>query len=192
MRFVFLFLLIVISRLANTALQVDISAKAAVLMNAETGAVLYEKNAYLSLYPASITKIITALYVLEKRGDQLDQLVKISKEALKSVSPQVRRDRLGAHPPYRLEFGASLMGLKAEEQVSVETLFYGLMLSSGADAANALAEWVSGNIPQFMEGLNEYVKFLGCNQTTLTTPHGLTHTHHKTTAYDMCLLTKRP
>lgn len=67
MRFAFLFLLIVLSRLANTTLQVDISAKAAILMNAETGAVLYEKNAYLPLYPASITKIITALYALEKR-----------------------------------------------------------------------------------------------------------------------------
>ncbi|QZA58293.1 D-alanyl-D-alanine carboxypeptidase family protein [Candidatus Rhabdochlamydia porcellionis] len=191
MRFAFLFLLIVLSRLANTTLQVDISAKAAILMNAETGAVLYEKNAYLPLYPASITKIITALYALEKKGDQLDQMVKISKEAVNSVSPQVRRDKLGAHPPYRLEFGGSLMGLKAAELVSAKTLFYGLMLSSGNDAANALAEWVSGSIPQFMQELNEYVKFLGCNQTTLTTPHGLTHANHKTTAYDMGLLTKK-
>ncbi|PWU15705.1 MAG: D-alanyl-D-alanine carboxypeptidase [Chlamydiae bacterium] len=191
MRFVFLFIVMIVSRSANTALQVDISAKAAVLMNAETGAVLYEKNAYLPLYPASITKIITALYALEKRGDQLEQMVKISQEALKSVSPQARRDRLGAHPPYRLEFGASLMGLKAEEQVSAEALFYGLMLSSGADAANALAEWVSGNIPRFMEELNGYVRSLGYKQTTLTTPHGLTHASHKTTAYDMCLLTKK-
>lgn len=191
MRFVFLFLLIAISRLANAGLQVDISAKAAVLMNADTGAILYEKNAYLPLYPASITKIITALYVLEKKGDQLDQLVKISKEAVSSVSPQARRDRLGVHPSYRLEFGGSLMGLKVEELVSAKDLFYGLMLSSGNDAANVLAEWVSGNVPQFMEELNEYVKSLGCNQTTLTTPHGLTHAHHKTTAYDMCLLTKK-
>ncbi|KAG6558864.1 D-alanyl-D-alanine carboxypeptidase DacF [Candidatus Rhabdochlamydia oedothoracis] len=189
MRFIFLFILI--SRLANTALQVDISAKAAVLMNAETGAILYEKNADLPLYPASITKVITALYALEKRGDRLDQMVEISKEAVSSVSPQARRDKLGAHPPYRLEFGGSLMGLKAAELVSAKDLFYGLMLSSGNDAANALAEWVSGNIPQFMEELNEYVKSLGCKQTTLTTPHGLTHTHHKTTAYDMCLLTKK-
>lgn len=190
-RFIFLFILIVISRLANTALQVDISAKAAVLMNAETGAILYEKNAYLPLYPASITKIITALYALEKRGDQLNQMVEISKEAISSVSPQERRDKLGIHPPYRLEFGGSLMGLKVAELVSAETLFYGLMLSSGNDAANALAEWVAGDIPQFMTELNAYVKSLGCKQTTLTTPHGLTHINHKTTTYDMCLLTKK-
>jgi D-alanyl-D-alanine carboxypeptidase (penicillin-binding protein 5/6) len=191
MRFVFLFILMVISRLANTALQVDISAKAAVLMNAETGAVLYEKNAYLPLYPASITKIITALYALEKRGNQLDQIIKVSKDAVSSVSPQMRRDKLGSHPPYRLEFGGSLMGLKVAERVSAEDLFYGLMLSSGNDAANALAEWVSGSIPQFMQELNKYVKSLGCKQTVLTTPHGLSHADHKTTAYDMCLLTKK-
>ena len=191
MRFVFLFILVVISRSANTALQVDISAKAAILMNAETGAILYEKNAYLPLYPASITKIITALYALEKRGDQLDQIIEISKDAVSSVSPLMRRDKLGVHPPYRLEFGGTLMGLKVAERVSAEALFYGLMLSSGNDAANALAEWVSGSIPQFMKELNEYVKSLGCKQTTLTTPHGLTHTDHKTTAYDMCLLTKK-
>lgn len=191
MRFVFLFILMVISRLANTALQVDISAKAAVLMNAETGAVLYEKNAYLPLYPASITKIITALYALEKRGDQLDQVIKVSKDAVSSISSQMRRDKLGVHPPYRLEFGGSLMGLKVAETVSAEALFYGLMLSSGNDAANVLAEWVSGSIPQFMQELNEYVKSLGCKQTILTTPHGLSHADHKTTAYDMCLLTKK-
>lgn len=191
MRSVFLFILMVVSRLANTALQIDVSAKAAVLMNAETGAVLYEKNAHLPLYPASITKIITALYALEKRGDQLDQVINISKEAVTSVSSQMRRDKSGAHPPYRLEFGGSLMGLKVAERVSAESLFYGLMLSSGNDAANALAEWVSGSIPQFMQELNEYVKSLGCKQTILTTPHGLSHPDHKTTAYDMCLLTRK-
>ncbi|MDR2539176.1 MAG: D-alanyl-D-alanine carboxypeptidase [Chlamydiales bacterium] len=193
MRLIFLFIFVIVSRLAHTVLQVDISAKAAVLMSAETGAILYEKNAYLPLYPASITKIVTALYALEKRSDQLDQMVKISKEAVNSVSPQERRDRLGggSHPPYRLEFGGSLMGLKAEELVSAKDLFYGLMLPSGNDAANALAEWVSGSIPQFMEELNEYVKSQGCKQTTLTTPHGLTHADHKTTAYDMCILTRK-
>ncbi|MGL4540156.1 MAG: D-alanyl-D-alanine carboxypeptidase family protein [Candidatus Rhabdochlamydia sp.] len=190
MRFVF-FALVAISRFANTALQVDISAKSAVLMNAETGAILYEKNAYLPLYPASITKIITALYALEKRGDQLDQTITISRDAISSVSPQVRRDKLGIHPPYRLEFGGSLMGLKVAERLSAESLFYGLMLSSGNDAANALAEWVSGSIPQFMQELNDYVKSLGCKQTVLYTPHGLPHVDHKTTAYDMCLITKK-
>lgn len=190
MRFVF-FVLIAISRCANTALQVEVSAKAAVLMNAETGAILYEKNAYLSLYPASITKIITALYALEKRGDQLDQIVTISKDAVHIVSPQARRDKLGSHPPYRLEFGGSLMGLKEAERVSVESLFYGLLLSSGNDAANALAEWISGSVPQFMQELNDYVKELGCKQTVLYAPHGLPHVDHKTTAYDMCLVTKK-
>lgn len=191
-RHVFLFILIIAS-CANThaSLQVDISAKAAVLMNMETGAIIYEKNAHLSLHPASITKIITALYALEKNGDQLDQVVPISRDAVAIVPPQVRRDKSGAHPPHRLEFGGTLMKLKIGEFVSAKALFYGLMLSSGNDAANAIAEWVSGNTSQFVQDLNDYVRSLGCTQTMLYTPHGLPHADHKTTAYDMCLITKK-
>lgn len=189
-QFVLLFLLMVISSSANTSLQVTISAKAAVLMNAETGAIIYEKNAHLPLYPASITKVITALYALEKRGNQLNQIVTVSKDAVLIVSPHLRRDKL-RHPPYRLEFGATLMGLKAGEQISAEALLYGLMLVSGNDAANAIAEWTSGNVMQFMQDLNDYVQSLGCKHTVLYTPHGLPQADHKTTAYDMGLITKR-
>lgn len=190
-RFVLFFVLIATSRFANTSLQVDISAKAAVLMNMETGAIIYEKNAHLPLHPASITKIITALYALEKSGNQLDQAVMVSRDAVAIVPAHVRRDKLGSHPPHRLEFGATLMKLQAGELVSAEALFYGLMLSSGNDAANAIAEWVSGNTAQFMQDVNDYAQLLGCKQTVLYTPHGLPHPDHKTTAYDMCLITKR-
>lgn len=190
MQFALLLLLMVVSSFANATLQVTVSAKAAVLMNAETGAIIYEKNAHLPLYPASITKIITALYALEKCGNQLSQAVTISKDAVLIVPPHLRRDKL-KHPPYRLEYGATLMGLKAGEQISAEALFYGLMLVSGNDAANAIAEWTSGSAIQFMQDLNDYVQSLGCRHTVLYTPHGLPHADHKTTAYDMCLITKR-
>jgi D-alanyl-D-alanine carboxypeptidase (penicillin-binding protein 5/6) len=170
-------------------LKVDVSAQGAVLMNAETGAVLWEKNSQTPLYPASTTKLITALYALEKKGDALDEMITASHEALATVHPHVRRTS-GNHPPYRLEFGGTHMGIKTGETLSFRTLFYGLMLTSGNDAANVIAEHVSGNISAFMEELNEFVRKKGCLNTVLHTPHGLPHSEHKTTAYDLGILAR--
>jgi len=169
--------------------KLDLSAKAAVLMNSETGAVLYEKNAHTLLYPASITKMITAMYALEKKGDALEESVKAPFDAVCAVYPHVRR-RSQTHPPYRLEFGGTHMGIKAGEVLSFRTLLYGLMLVSGNDAANVIANYVSGSIPQFINELNLYVQSKGCRHTQLHTPHGLSHDDHKTTAYDMAILAR--
>jgi D-alanyl-D-alanine carboxypeptidase (penicillin-binding protein 5/6) len=171
-------------------LKVEVSAKAAILLNAETGAILYEKNAYLSLYPASITKIATALYALEKKGHALSDKVVASSDAVSAVSPQVKRAATSRHPAYRLEFGGSSMGLKVGEEFPLGMLFYGLMLSSGNDAANAIAEYVSGSVGQFVQELNAYIRSKGCTGTTFVAPHGLHHVDHKTTAYDMAILTR--
>lgn len=172
------------------ALKVDISGKAAILINAETCAVLYEKNAYAPLYPASITKVITALYALEKKGDALDEEVIATYDAVSAVHPHIRRAQHKGHPPYRLEFGGSHMGIKAGEALTLRTLLYGLMLASGNDAANVIAQHVSGSVPQFMNELNAFVRAKGCKDTILLTPHGLPHPDHKTTAYDMAKLTR--
>lgn len=157
-------------------------------MNAETGAVLWEKNAHTPLYPSSTTKMITALYALEKKGHALDEMVTADHDAVSTVSPTLRRASNGAHPPYRLEFGGTHMGIKVGEELSFRTLIYGLMLNSGNDAANVIAQYVSGNIHTFMEELNAFVMKKGCKSTVLHTPHGLPHEEHKTTAYDMGLL----
>src|SRR5277367_5328867 len=85
---------------AGSPLKVEVSAKAAVLLNAETGAILYEKNAHLSLYPASITKIATALYALEKKGHALGDRVVASFDAVSAVSSQVKRAGTSKHPAY--------------------------------------------------------------------------------------------
>ncbi len=188
--FIFIAIFTLASPRMHGALKVDISAKAAILINEETGAVLYEKNAYTPLYPASITKVITALYSLEKKGDALDEEVIASHDAVAAVHPYIRRSQQKEHPPYRLEFGGSHIGLKAGEILTLRTLLYGLMLSSGNDAANVIAQYVSGSIPQFMNEVNAFVREKGCKDTIFFTPHGLPHPDHKTTAYDMAKLTR--
>ena len=177
---------------SSQQLKVEVSAKSAILINADTGAVLYEKNAHQPLFPASITKMITALYVLEKLGADVDlnQPVVASTEAVTMISPQIRRANINKYPPYRLEFGGSHMGIKPKEVLPFYSLLYGLMLSSGNDAANVLAEYIAGDITQFMQGMNLYVKSKGCTHTHLFNPHGLPHPEHVTSAYDMALLAK--
>lgn len=157
-------------------------------MNAETGAVLWEKNARTPLYPASTTKMITGLYALEKKGTALDELVTASYDAVAMVHPNVRRASSGQHPAYRLEFGGTHMGIKAGETLPLRALIYGLMLTSGNDAANVIAEHISGNISAFMEELNQFVRKKGCLNTVLYNPHGLPHPEHKASAYDLAIL----
>lgn len=170
------------------ALDVRISAKAAVLINAKTGQVLYAKNADEPLYPASTTKVLTALYALEKRGHALEAPVTISADAVRVVSSEARRTE--KHPPYRLEYGGAHIGLMPGEALALRALLYGLMLSSGNDAANAIAEHVSGSVPQFIDELNAYVRAKGCTHTTLMAPHGLYNPDHKISARDLAVLTR--
>lgn len=175
---------------ASSPLKVEVSGKAAILVNAETGAVLWEKNAHTPLFPASTTKLITALYAVEKNGHALDAMVTASHDAVMTVSPAARRAVNGNHPPYRLEFGGTHMGIKVDEVLPLRALIYGLMLASGNDAANVIGEHVSGSVLAFMEELNAYVRSKGCANTTLHTPHGLPCEEHKTTAFDLAILAR--
>jgi D-alanyl-D-alanine carboxypeptidase (penicillin-binding protein 5/6) len=173
---------------ALSPLKVEVAAKGAVLMNAETGAVLWEKNAHVPLFPASTTKMITALYAVERAGFALEDRVTASYDAAATVSSSARRSVGGAHPPYRLEYGGTHIGIKAGEEFSFRTLLYGLMLASGNDAANVIAQHVSGSIPAFMDELNQFVQQKGCKNTVLYTPHGLPHDGHRSSPYDLALL----
>ena len=175
---------------AQLPTKLELSAKSAILINGETGETLYEKNAHQPLYPASITKLITAMYLLEKKGDALEVCVEASPEAVAAVHSHAKKTEGHKHPSHRLEFGGTHMGLKSGEILPLRVLLYGLMLASGNDAANVIAEHVSGTIPQFIDELNAFVRSKGCTHTQLHTPHGLPHTEHKTTAYDMALLAK--
>ena len=164
-------------------LRCEVLAPSAILINADTGQVLYEKQARIPTFPASTTKIATALYSLYLKGDRPDDLVQISSNAVSAVSPAIRRG--GKHPSYRLEFGGSHMSLRTGEQISFNSLLHGLLVCSGNDAANAIAEYVSGSVPKFMEGMNVYLQSIGCLNTHFQNPHGLPDSEHLTTAYDL-------
>ena len=146
----------------------QVQARAAVLMDAETGQVLYAKNAHKPLPPASLTKIMTAIVVLERCD--LDAVVKASKRAVNTQ--------------------ASSMHLRVGEEVKVRDLLYALMLRSANDAAVALAEHAAGSVEAFAQLMNEKAKSLGAKHTRFVNPHGLHDPRHVSTAYDLALITR--
>ncbi len=145
----------------------DISAQSAILIEASSGDVIYEKNARERLPMASTTKVMTALVALEY-GD-LSRTVKVA-EAACGVE------------------GSSIY-LSAGEELTLGDLVYALMLESANDAAAAIAYEVAGGIPEFAELMNETAKKLGLTDTHFTNPHGLDDEMHYTTAYDLAKLT---
>lgn len=169
-------------------LNLTVTADSAILINADTGAVLYEKNAHKLQYPASTTKIATAMYAM-KLGVDLDHKIPAEHDALAWVSDEEMR-RAKYNPPYRLTPGGTHMGIKKGEILSEKDLLYGLMIVSANDAANVIALEFGGTIPDFMKGLNEHLQSLGCKNTTFKNPHGLYHPDHKTTAYDLAWMTR--
>ncbi len=145
-----------------------ISAQNALVMDAETGRVLFEHNGYDKKGIASTTKILTALVVLENCN--LTDIVTVSYNA--SITE------------------GSSMYLKSNEKISVEDLLYGLMLNSGNDAATALAEHTSGSIEEFAKLMNRKANEIGMKNSSFANPHGLDNENHYSTAYDMALLTR--
>lgn len=150
-----------------------VSAKQAILVDAETGEVLFEKNADERGYPASTTKIMTAMVTLDicrQIGADLKTEVKIPKEAV------------GVE-------GSSLY-LKQGEKKTLEDLLYGLMLRSGNDGAAALAEIMGGNQQHFVQLMNEKAEHLGCKDTQFVNPSGLFEDDHYTTARDLARISR--
>ena len=143
-----------------------VSAEAAILFDATHNTVLFEKNADEKLYPASITKLMTALLVLEKAD--LNDTVVFSKTAVTN-----------------LESGAVTLKLQEGDRVSVRDCLYGLLLKSANEVANGLAEHVGGSIQGFADLMNQRAAELGCTGTHFTNPSGLNDPDHYTTARDM-------
>ena len=177
---------VLFSVLCASPLQVDISAKAAILINANTGTVLFEKFPDLSFWPANTTKIATALYALESEGEDLQRETTVSTECLKRKLP-------GSYEgvAWWLDSDAPVIGLKRGEKFPLVTLLEGMLVTSGNDAANALAEGISGDIGTFMHHLNEYLVSIGCKATHFCNPHGLHHEEHISTARDLALITRK-
>lgn len=172
-------------------LSVEVRAESAILMNAETGVILLEKQAHESYYPASTTKIATAFFALITAEEDLKKKISAEKDAIVSVREEEKVKSGYTLPAYWLVPGGSHIGIKRGEELTLEDLLYGLMLASGNDAANVIAQHIGGTIPQFMQKLNEYLKEQGCLNTEFMNPHGLYHPKHRTTAYDMALIMQK-
>lgn len=147
-----------------------IQATAAVLLDPESDTVLYAKNADERRYPASTTKIMTALIVLENVTD-LNEKVIVTQE-----------DFIG------VEADSSKAGFLVGEEIPVIDLLYGLMLPSGNEAANTLARHVGGSIDGFVAMMNARAAELGCKNTNFVNPNGLHDDNHYTTARDLSLI----
>ena len=149
--------------------QPQIAAQGAALYNATTGQFLYTKNEDTQYYPASITKLMTALLVAE--NCDLNETVTFSATATTN-----------------LEAGAVSLNLTEGDQLTVEQCLYGLLLKSANEIGNALAEHVAGSNQAFAEMMNAKAASLGCTNTHFTNPHGLNDPNHYTTAHDMALI----
>lgn len=177
---------------ANCApLTISVSAESAILMNADTGAVLFEKKPKAKLFPASITKIATAAYALKLKGDDLSEMVKAEQDSIGSVTEEAKQKSNYSLPSHWLVTDSSHMGIKRGEELSLRDLLFGMMIASADDASNVIAYLLGqGSVPKFMEGINAYISEIGCQDTSFSNPHGLHHPKHYTTAYDMALITR--
>ncbi len=151
----------------NTA-ALSVSAKGAVVINGDTGEIIFSQNENTRLPMASTTKIMTGLLLceygnLEKEITVTDQMVRVE---------------------------GSSMGLLPGDKVTLHDLLYGLMLASGNDAANTVAIVIGGTVPNFAEMMNDKAKEIGLKNTNFVTPSGLDDENHYTTAYDLAMLTK--
>lgn len=165
--------------------------ESAILINAENGRVIFEKNAHVQKFPASVTKIATALVALDYFKLDLAKTCNIEPHLLKTASMNEKKKFAEKYPPYFLEPDGTTINLQANETISLKTLIYGLMLGSGNDAANAISNYCAGNIELFLKIMNEYLKKIGCKNTKFLNPHGLHHDQHLTTAYDLALMAKK-
>ncbi len=159
--------LILFSQVAVYAEGINVSAYSAILTEASSGDVIYEKNAHEKLPMASTTKIMTAIVALE--SGNIDRIVHISEHAC------------GVE-------GSSIY-LSSGEELTLEELLYALMLESANDAAAAIAYEIAGGINEFSDMMNNTAKKIGLTETHFTNPHGLDNDEHYTTASDLAKLT---
>lgn len=155
--------------------EVDLAknAKSAILIEASTGEIMWEKNAHEKLAPASMTKMMSMLLVVEsidKGNLKWDQMITVSENASK--------------------MGGSQILLDTGEQMSVEDLFKGVAVASGNDAVVALGEAIGGSEEMFVKMMNDRAKELGLTETNFKNPHGLDEENHYSSAHDMAMIGK--
>ena len=172
-----LFLLLIFNILfINTSYGVDTSnlnvfSPSVILIDSKSGKTIYEKNSNQVLYPASVTKIMTAILAIE--NCKLDERATASYNAVMSVP-----------------VGYSHANILVGEELSIENLLYATLIPSANDAANILAEHVSGSISSFVTVMNTKALELGCKNTNFVNPSGIHDDNHYTTSYDLSLIAK--
>jgi D-alanyl-D-alanine carboxypeptidase (penicillin-binding protein 5/6) len=155
------------------ALDLGSNAKSVILIETSTGNILYEKNSHEKLPPASMTKMMSMLLILENIDKGIikwDDIVTVSANAS--------------------GMGGSQILLETGEEMTVEDLFKGVAIGSGNDAVVALAEYIAGTVDEFVNMMNEKTKELNLTDTYFKNPHGLNDTNHYSSAYDMAMIAK--
>ncbi|MBE0601710.1 MAG: D-alanyl-D-alanine carboxypeptidase, partial [Firmicutes bacterium] len=148
----------------------QLHAKSAILIEASSGKIIFEKNADQVMSPASTTKILTVFLGIVK-GD-LEATVTASADTV------------------NLPYGSSSIPLDMGETINFKDLLYATMIRSGNDGARLIAEAVAGNVPAFVDAMNQAASMIGCTNTHFVNPSGLDDTDHYTTAHDMALIAR--
>jgi len=149
----------------------NVYAEAAIVMEASTGLVLYEKNINNTYFPASITKILSALLIIENSSP--GEVVTFSHDAV-----------------FNVDLDSSRIGIDVGEQLTIQQCLYGILLESANEVTYAAAEHVAGSVETFVDMMNKRAKEIGCLHSNFANPHGLPDDNHYTTAYDMALITR--
>ena len=161
--------LLLITYSISFADDLNLVGEGAILIDGETGQILYEKNSHKRLYPASTTKIMTAILAIEKGN--MEDTVTIDEEIVCLTD--------GSH-----------IALDVGEEIKFEDLLNALLIESANDAALAIAKHISGSIEEFVQMMNNKAKEIGALNTNFTNPNGLPDEKHVTTAYDLSLIAK--
>ena len=155
----------------NSNSNITILSPHAILMDPSTGQILYEHNAREQAYPASVTKLMTAILTME--NCKLDDVVTVDSKALQGIPRSY-----------------TVAALQPGEQITVDKLLHVLLIPSANDAANVLAFHIAGSLESFSEMMNAKAKEIGCENTHFTNPSGIHDDNHYTSAYDMALIGK--
>ena len=157
--------------------ELPLTAEAAILMDATSGQILYEKNSDTKQYPASITKLMTILLALEKMETEnihLTDTITFSHDAIYTIEP-----------------GSSHIAIQEGETLTLEQVLYGIILQSANECSNGIAEFVDGSTEAFAKHMTARAKELECQNTNFVNANGLFDKDHYTTAHDMALITKQ-
>ena len=150
----------------------EIESTAAIVMEASTGSILYNKAAYDAYYPASTTKLMTSLLAIEQCP--LSDIITCSKDSVNSIG-----------------WDSSRIGLVAGESIDMENALYAILLASANEVSYAVAEHIGGTVDQFVSMMNQRAAELGCVNTNFVNPHGLDNEAHYSCPYDLALIAKK-